>query len=149
MTTRDPAFEHESYQGVPLRRLVAFCVDVVIVFVISAAVMLIGVVFTFLTLGLGAPLAVLAVSLADFLYRWLLLAEGSATLGMRLVGIQIRDCEGRRLDALLALLHVAGFYVSIIFAPLLIISWVVMAFTPERRMLHDLVLGTLAVNRRH
>lgn len=147
MAAPDPVLDSQFYDGVPARRLVAFCIDVVVVFVIWCAVLLLGLVLTVVTLGLGAPLAALAASVTDFLYRWILLAEGSATLGMRLTGIEVRDSVGRRLDPMMAFLHVGGFYVTLFFLPLLVIGWVLMAATPHRRLLHDMALGTVAINR--
>lgn len=147
MAAPDPVLDSQFYAGVPTRRFVAFCIDVVIVFVVWVAVLLVGLALTVVTLGLGAPIAVLAASVTDFLYRWLTLAEGSATLGMRLTGIEIRDGTGSRLDPVMAFLHVGGFYVSLFFVPLLVIGWILMAATPHRRMLHDIVLGTVAINR--
>src|SRR5690606_24667123 len=102
--------DSQFYEGVPARRFIAFCIDVIIVFVIWCAVLLFGLVMTVVTLGLGAPLAALAASVTDFLYRWILLTEGSATLGMRLTGVEIRNSAGRRLDPVTAFLHVGGFY---------------------------------------
>jgi uncharacterized RDD family membrane protein YckC len=146
-TAPDPVLDSQFYDGVPTRRFVAFCIDVVVVFAIWLVVLVLGLVLTVVTLGLGAPLAALAASVTDFLYRWFLLAEGSATLGMRLTGIELRDAAGRRLDPVTAFLHVAGFYVSLVFLPLLVIGWILMAASPHRRLLHDTVLGTVAINR--
>ena len=147
MTAPDPVLDSQFYDGVPVRRLVAFCIDVAVVLVIWCAVLLLGLILTVVTLGIGAPLAVLAASITDFLYRWILLAEGSATLGMRLTGLEIRDSAGRRLDPVTAFLHVSGFYVTLFFVPLLVIGWLLMAATPHRRLLHDMALGTVAINR--
>jgi uncharacterized RDD family membrane protein YckC len=146
-TAPDPVLDSQFYDGVPTRRFVAFCIDVVVVFAIWLVVLVLGLVLTVVTLGLGAPLAALAASVTDFLYRWFLLAEGSATLGMRLTGIELRGAAGRRLDPVTAFLHVAGFYVSLVFLPLLVIGWILMAASPHRRLLHDTVLGTVAINR--
>lgn len=146
-TAPDPVLDSQFYDGVPARRMVAFCIDVVVVFALWLVVLLLGLILTVVTLGIGAPLAALAASVTDFLYRWMLLAQGSATPGMRLTGIEIRDAAGRRLDPVTAFLHVAGFYVSLFFLPLLVIGWVLMAASPHRRLLHDAVLGTVAINR--
>lgn len=145
--TPDPVLDVQFYEGVPARRLVAFCIDAAIVLILWLAVLLLGTVLTVVTLGLGAPLALLAASATDFLYRWLLLAEGSATLGMRLTGIELRDARGRRLDPVTAFLHVTGFYVSLFFLPLLVLGWILMAASPHRRLLHDALLGTVVINR--
>ena len=147
MSAPDPVLDAQFYDGVPARRFVAFCVDAAVVVALWLVVLVVGIFLTLITLGAGAPLLVLALSATDFIYRWATLAEGSATLGMRLTGIQIRDAGGRRLDPVTAFLHVAGFYASLFFLPLLVVGWVLMAASPHRRLLHDMVLGTVAINR--
>lgn len=147
MSTPDPVLDAQFYDGVPMRRFVAFCIDAAIAFVLWCAVLLVGLFLTILTLGAGAPLLVFAISATDFLYRWATLADGSATVGMRLTGIELRDAAGRRLDPVTAFLHVGGFYVTVVFLPLLVVGWVLMAGSPHRRLMHDLILGTVAINR--
>ena len=147
MTAPDPALDGQFYDGVPARRFVAFCIDAAIVLAIWVVVLVLGLFFTLVTLGAAAPLMVLAAASADFLYRWFTLSEGSATLGMRLTGIEIRTAAGSRLDPAAAFLHVAGFYLSVFFTPLLVLGWILMAASPHRRLLHDAVLGAVAINR--
>ncbi len=76
-----------------------------------------------------------------------MVAQRSATLGMILTGIEIRDGDGTRCSPGMAFLHTAGFYVTFYFFPLLIIGWILMATSPYRRALHDTVLGTVVINR--
>ena len=147
MTAPDPVLDAQFYDGVPTRRFVAFCIDAVVSFALWCFVMVVGLFFTLLTLGAASPLLVIAASVTDFLYRWILLTERSATLGMRLTGIEIRDAAGRRLEPATAFLHVAGFYLTLFFLPLLVIGWVLMAASPHRRLMHDMILGTVAINR--
>ena len=67
----------------------------------------------------------------------------SATPGMRFMGIEIRTLRGERMDYGLALLHVLGFWFSVaILTPLVLL---VALFTERKQLLHDLVLGTVAV----
>jgi uncharacterized RDD family membrane protein YckC len=66
---------------------------------------------------------------------------------MMLTGIEVRAASGSLLDPVTAFLHVAGFYVSVFLTPLLVIGWFVMAVSPYRRLLHDVVLGTVVINR--
>lgn len=147
MTAPDPVLDGQFYNGVPARRFVAFCIDGVIVFALWCAVLLAGLFLTLVTLGAGAPLIVVAVAATDFLYRWFMLAERSATMGMWLTGIELRTSAGARLDAATAFLHVAGFYLSVFFTPLLLIGWMLMVASPHRRLIHDVFLGTVAINR--
>lgn len=147
MIAPDPDLDSQFYEGVPMRRLVAFLVDLVIVFALWCVALLIGLVVTVATLGLTAPLVAIAAPATDFFYRWLMLSQHSATIGMRLTGIELRDSAGRKLDPAGAFLHVAGFYITIFFMPLLLISWVAMAVSPRHRMVHDLALGSVMINR--
>jgi uncharacterized RDD family membrane protein YckC len=143
----DPLEDSQFYQGVVTRRLVAFCIDLLVVLLLWCIVLVVGLLVTVLTLGLATPLALAVFGAADFLYRWAMLAARSATLGMLATGIEVRDADGTRLNPIVAFLHVSGFYLSVFVTPLLVIGWFLMASTPHRRMLHDLVLGTVVINR--
>ncbi len=147
MGVPDPVHDSQFYQGVPLRRFVAFCIDIVVIIGLWCVVLILGLLVSVLTLGIATPLAVVVFSVTSFAYRWAMLSQRSATLGMILTGIEVRSATGGPLDPVTAFLHVAGFYVSVFFTPLLVIGWIVMAATPRRQMLHDLVLGTVVINR--
>ena len=60
------------------------------------------------------PLTVLVIS---FLYRWVTIASGSATLGMRMMSIEFRTRYGERFDGGTALLHTLGYTVSVAVSP--------------------------------
>ena len=147
MRVPDPVHDGQFYDGVPARRLVAFCIDVFVVVALWCVVLVVGLLVSVLTLGVAAPLAILVFGAADFIYRWVMLAERSATVGMMLTGIEVRDAWGDRLNPVMAFLHVAGFYLSVFVTPLLVIGWFLIAASPYRRMLHDLVLGAVVINR--
>jgi uncharacterized RDD family membrane protein YckC len=147
MGVPDPVHDSQFYQGVPLRRFVAFCIDVVVIIGLWCIVLMLGLLVSVLTLGIATPLAVAIFSATSFLYRWAMLTQRSATLGMILTGIEVRSASGGLLDPLTSFLHVAGFYVSAFFTPLLVIGWLAMAVSPRRQLLHDLVLGTVVINR--
>jgi uncharacterized RDD family membrane protein YckC len=147
MGVPDPVHDSQFYQGVPLRRFVAFCIDLVVIIGLWCVVLILGVLVSILTLGVATPLAVALFSATSFLYRWAMLTQRSATLGMIVTGIEVRGAAGGLIDPVTAFLHVAGFYVSVFFTPLLAIGWIVMAVSPYRRLLHDVVLGTVVINR--
>lgn len=136
----DPIRQPEFYASVPAKRLIAWIADVLAIFLITLAL---GVV-TFTLAWFLFPLFYLATA---FFYRWLSLAYGSATPGMRLMAIEIRDGAGQRLDQQTALLHTLGHLVSMAFALPMLISALMMALGPKGQGLHDLVLGTTAINR--
>ncbi|MFK7943333.1 MAG: RDD family protein [Paracoccaceae bacterium] len=144
MSIPDPHRDPQFYQGVPLRRFVAFWIDTIAILLLwfVGAVLLAAV-----TLGLATPLfPVLFVGTA-FAYRWLLLSRISATLGMQLTGIEVRDNQGERMTPTVAALHTIGFMVTLTFLPLAILGWILMANSPTRQALHDSIFGTVVINR--
>lgn len=143
----NPLDDPQFYQGVPLRRLIAFVIDLVIVAVLMVLVMVLGAVLGLFTAGLATLIGFVLFFFTGFLYRYMLISQRSATLGMQAVGIELRDRAGQRLDAPTTLVHTAGFYVSMMFPLLMIVGWAVMIATPHRRLMHDLLPGTVAINK--
>ncbi|NOR31781.1 MAG: RDD family protein, partial [Sulfitobacter sp.] len=91
------------------------------------------------------PLMILVIG---FFYRVATLSSGSSTWGMRLMGMELRTQNDERLDTGTALLHTLGYTVSISVMPLQLISIVLMGTTARCQGLSDMVLGTVALNRR-
>jgi uncharacterized RDD family membrane protein YckC len=136
----DPVTQTEFYADVPTKRLLAWIVDTLAIAALTAIV----VVFTVFTALFFLPLAFLAVG---FVYRWVTLANSSATPGMRLLAIEIRAGDGGRLDPMMAGLHTLGYTVSMAVFPLQLVSIGLMLMTERKQGLTDHVLGTAAVNR--
>ena len=136
----DPDLQAEFYADVPLKRFVAWIVD-------TAFVALLTAVAVPLTLGVGLFMLPLLFVLIGFSYRFITITSRSATLGMRLVSIELRAGDGHPFDATLAGLHTAGYYVSTAIFPLQLISIVLMLTGARKQGLTDLILGTAAVNR--
>ena len=135
----DPASHPEVYDDVPGKRVLAWLVDAALIG--AANVVLLPLLIP--TAFLLSPLVFLAVG---FAYRTATLARGSATWGMRLMALGIRDAEGRPLDHGTAAAHTALYYVALVLLPLQILSAGLMAASPRRQGLGDLLLGTAAVN---
>ena len=130
----------EFYSGVLSKRAIAWIVDLLL---ITGMTLLAG--LATLTVGLFLwPLFFLAIG---FLYRVTTLANRSATWGMRLMGIELRDVDGERFDGPTAALHVLGYYVSMAFVLPTLASIAAMLMTDRRQGLTDLVLGSAAINR--
>ena len=137
----DPVYQPEFYADVTIKRGLAWVIDaaiilalVVPVVVLTAFIGLFFLPFLFLVLG--------------FLYRWFTISTGSATWGMRMMAIELRDVQGHRLDSGTAFLHTLGYTISMAFFLLQAIS-IVLMFTSERRQgLSDMALGTVMLNRR-
>ncbi len=136
----DPDYDAELYHDIPFKRLMAWLIDVIVISIIVGLLVVMS--------ALIALFFLLAVYVSvSFLYRWLLLSSGSATLGMRLMAIEFRDRTGARFDATTAFLHTLGYAVSVFTVPLQVISVAMMLTTPRKQGLTDMVLGTAAINR--
>lgn len=139
--TPDPDMQPQFYDGVPSKRLLAWGADTLIIAVLTMVVIpftaFIGLFFLpFLYLVLG------------FAYRVVTLSRSSATWGMQLMAIELRTREDARFDLPTALLHTLGYTISIAMPLLQLISMVLMLSTERRQGLSDMVLGTVALNRR-
>lgn len=136
----DPDLQPEFYADVPLKRLIAWFVDSIILLVISLLV----VVFTLFTALFILPGVFITLNI---LYRAVTIARASATPGMRLMAIEFRDGDGRRFGPAFAVLHTLGFVVaSALFLPQ-ILSIILMVTTRKGQGLVDLVLGCGVINR--
>lgn len=135
----DPVTDRRFYAGVPARRLFAFLIDILIVWGLA---LLVGL----LTLGIGFLLLGFIVAAVDLIYRVSTLSNRSATWGMRFVAIELRRRDGRRFDFLHAVGHTLLFYVVVAFAPLLLVSAILMAGSALGRGLQDLPFGSTMIN---
>ncbi|MEM6307426.1 MAG: RDD family protein [Pseudomonadota bacterium] len=135
----DPGRQAAFYQGVPLKRAIAWVIDGVFVFILTllASLMTLGLGF-FVFFGLWAVLS--------FLYRVGTLTMGSATWGMRLMAIELRRGDGMRFDGATAVLHTVGTFLCFA-TSVQIVSVILMLFTSRGQGLPDLILGTTAVNQ--
>jgi uncharacterized RDD family membrane protein YckC len=141
MRLADPATQPQFYRDVPGKRLIAWVIDTVLIILISALIVpFTAFVALFFFVGLAA--------VVSFVYRTITLAAGSATLGMRLMAIEIRNGSGARLDLSGAFLHTLGYTISWAVAPLQLVSVVLMATSERGQGLTDMVMGTTALNRR-
>lgn len=137
----DPEAQPEFYNGVPMKRFLAWIVDASLTLVLC----LILLPFTAFSGIFFFPLMILVVG---FVYRVATLANGSATWGMRLFGMELRTARDERLDSATAFAHCLGYSVSVAMMPLQLISLVLMCTTARGQGLTDMVLGTVALNRR-
>ncbi|HSF65467.1 MAG TPA: RDD family protein [Paracoccaceae bacterium] len=136
----DPERHAAFYEGVPVRRAWAFAIDLIATALLTLAI----IPFTAFIALFFLPLVWLVVG---FFYRWVTLARGSATPGMRLMAIEFRAADGGRLDGLTALLHTLGFTMSWAFVLPQVASVALMVMHPRGQGLTDLVLGTVAIRQ--
>ncbi len=137
----DPDRQPEFYQSVAIKRFVAWLFDI-------AFVSLLCTVAIFLTLGMGLFILALIYAVVSFVYRVVTIANGSATLGMRFMGIELRDSFGARMDTGKAVAHTSGYFVSMAFPVLQIISVIMMLTSARCQGLTDAFLGTVMINQR-
>ena len=114
--------------------------DVLIIFVIAL-------VLSVFTLFLSFFIFPIFYGVISFLYRWIGLSSRSATIGMRIFSIELRDKDGQTFDGGTAFLHTAGYFVSVAIFPLQLVSIAMMLMSPRRQGLTDAILGTAVVNR--
>jgi uncharacterized RDD family membrane protein YckC len=144
----DPLANPERFEGVLPRRVVAFFIDLVIIAVPTASAALFVLIFGFFTFGLGWLLFWLlypgAIIWALLYYGLTLGSPASATIGMRVMDLEMRTWYGEPCYFLLGAIHAVVFYLSIsALTPLVLL---VCFFNSRRRLLHDLVLGTVVIN---
>ena len=97
-----------------------------------------------LSLGLLAPLLPAALALLPIAYHGLLVGgPRSATIGMRLMGVEVRSWTGQRPTLLQALLMAILFYATLMVTGSLIL--LVALFTSRARTLHDMLSGTVVI----
>lgn len=137
----DPDYQAEFYASTASKRLVAWVVDSIIIVGLS----ILAVLFTAFVGLFIWPLLYLVIG---FVYRTVTISNGSATLGMRFAGIELRDLSGRRLDAGQATLHTIGYSVFIAVPVLQVVSIIMMLTTARGQGLSDALLGTVMLNRR-
>ena len=144
----DPLLEPDLFRGVLTRRVIAFIIDLFILSVPIALAILFIAVFGVVTLGLGWALFWL-VSPASII--WALVYYGasiggqhSATIGMRVMDLELRTWYGAPGYFLLGSMHAVLFYISIsVLSPFVLLIGL---FNGRRRLLHDFVLGTVIIN---
>ncbi|MEL6265311.1 MAG: RDD family protein [Pseudomonadota bacterium] len=142
-----PETEPQFYEGVRLRRVAAFVVDLGAILVLTGGVALIGIVIGLLTFGLGFAFLVPAFALTGIAYRTTLIAERSATLGMMLMGIELRDAAGRPLTLPLAFVHTCAFTAMFYLPPVLVASLAYAALNRRGQTLHDALVQVVMINR--
>lgn len=136
----DPDARPEFYDGVPVKRGIAWLIDAVVIGLLTALAVLLSAFIAAFFL----PATVLIIS---FLYRWVTISSGSATLGMRVMSIEFRTRYGERFDSGTALLHTLGYTVSVAVFPAQLVSIALMLISERGQGLTDHILGTTALNR--
>ena len=144
----DPDLQPELFRGVLTRRIFAFLIDLVVLSIPVILGYIFIAVFGLVTLGLGWALFWLAwpasIIWAIVYYGASLGGPHSATMGMRVMDLELRTWYGQSGYFVLGATHAVLFWVSISFlSPLVLL---VGLFNGRRRLLHDIILGTVVIN---
>ena len=138
----------EIFEGVPARRIVAFIIDIIIIAIpliaASAFIFVIGLV----TFGLGWLLfwllSPISVIWALAYYGLTLGSPASATIGMRAMEIEMRTWYGAPAYFVLGAVHAVVFWISVsVLTPFILL---IGFFNARRRLLHDIIVGTVLIN---
>jgi uncharacterized RDD family membrane protein YckC len=144
----DPVANPELFEGVMSRRVIAFVIDV---FIISVPVMFVAIfifVFGLVTLGFGFLLYFLlwpaTIIWALFYYGITFGSPASATIGMRVMDLEMRTWYGSPAYFVLGAVHALVYWLSVsLLTPLILL---VGFFNERRRLLHDILVGTVVIN---
>ena len=143
---RIPSNDWRAYQGVLSRRVIAFVIDYAIVALLWIPAAVIVFFLGILTLGLGFFLyPILFAALAMLYFGMTVGGSKQASPGMNMMGLAIARTDGRPMDFLTAIVHLVIFWIAnALLTPLVLLLGL---FTDRGRLLHDLLIGTVAVRR--
>lgn len=144
---------HPSGYPVPVRdtrvlgaRLGAFLFDFFVIGAIGTALWLFTAFAGILTLGLSWLALPFIFPLTAFFYNALTVSgRGRGTWGMRVMGLEVTDVDGRGLDFIGAGAHALFFWLSMYVTAGF--AWLFGLFHPERRLLHDLIVRAVVSRR--
>jgi uncharacterized RDD family membrane protein YckC len=144
----DPAANPELFEGVLARRIVAFAIDLILIAIPVVVAALFIFVFGVVTLGLGWALYWL---LSPATVIWAIVYYGlgfgsaaSATIGMRVLDLEMRTWYGAPAYFVLGAVHAVVYWLTVsMLTPFILL---VGFFNPRGRLLHDIVVGTVVIN---
>ena len=139
--------EDVRLDGVRTRRIYAFLIDALIVFLLSIPVSIVIFLLGVVTLGLGFILyAIMFPVLAITYVAYTMGSEDQATVGMKANDIYLSRLDGGKIDPITAIVHSVLFWAgNAVLTPLVLL---VTLFSDRKRTLHDLLLGTIVLRRR-
>ncbi|SHL71034.1 RDD family protein [Roseibium suaedae] len=141
----DPLSEPDLFDNVRTKRIFAFFIDVIAVAILTACAAVVVFLLGIFTFGLAWILyAFLGQAIALIYTAVTLGGPAASTPGMRAMGLEMRLWHGARPYPLLAAMHVLLFWFSVsLLTPFVLL---VSLFADRKRLLHDLVLGTVVMN---
>lgn len=146
MIGQDPVAHADRYHNILTRRFLAWLVDSAMIALLAVAAFALLLVTNIVTLGLMMLPVTLGFALVPLLYYTIAQGGTSAgTPGMRLLGIVLRCQDGRHPGYGRALLRTLLYFASVsLLSPLVLL---IMLCNGRRRAAHDVLSGTVVVNR--
>ena len=144
----DPVIHPELFEGVLARRCIAFLIDLLIITlpVVFASIFIF--IFGLVTLGLGWALFWLlspATAIWAVIYYGMTFGSpASATIGMRIMDLEMRTWYGAPCYFVLGAAHAIVFWVTVSFLTPFIL--LIAFFNHRRRLLHDMLVGTIVIS---
>jgi uncharacterized RDD family membrane protein YckC len=141
----DPVTQSRLFDGVIRKRVVAFIVDTIIILVLTVVAYVVVGLLGVITLGLAWLLFGLVFPAVGLGYNALTIGgPNSATIGQRMMGLEVRMWFGGKVTPLIAAFHALLFWFSlVVFCPILLWAF----FDPRKRCLHDILAGVVVINR--
>jgi uncharacterized RDD family membrane protein YckC len=145
----DPYDQPDLFRGVLTRRVVAFLIDLIVLAIPIVLAVIFIAIFGLITLGLGWLLfwlvSPLSIVWALVYYGVTLGGPHSATIGMRTMDLELRTWYGAPGYFVLGAAHALVFWATISFLTPLVL--IVGLLNSRKRLLHDMLLGTVVINR--
>jgi uncharacterized RDD family membrane protein YckC len=134
---------HEALAGVRSRRIMAVCLDLIIVGFLAFMLWL---VLGFLSLGLLWFILPPLFPIIAFVYNGMTISGWRmATPGMRMMDLEVRLMDGAPVPFINAAVHAVLFYLSWMFPVLFIVS----LLASDKRCLHDMLANMIVLRRSH
>ena len=144
----DPVVNPELFEGVLARRCMAFLIDITIISIPVLVAAFFILIFGFITFGLGWILYALlwpaAVIWAIAYYGLTFGGAASATVGMRVMDLEMGTWYGAPCYFVLGAVHAVVYWVTVSFLTPFIL--LVAFFNERKRLLHDMLVGTVVIN---
>ena len=132
-----------NYAGFWLRFVAAFIDGIILVIpmmiIIFGLGMMMGGIEKAASGGLGNLVGIV---LPWLYYAYMESSEGQATIGKKVMSIRVTDVDGNRISFLRA---TARFFLKYVSSAILLIGYIMAAFTERKQALHDMIAGTLVV----
>ena len=141
----DPLAEPGLYDGVILRRVLGYLVDLALIAALYLSLWVAVGLAGILSFGLLTPLGILVLAILPITYHSFFIGHDGGTPGQRLFDLEVRAWTGRRPDYPQAFLNTVLFYATVALTAWLVL--LVAPFTDRHRTVHDYLSGTLVVRR--